>query len=157
MRPGDLTAREALCTHDAELKNELGHMIRSNNQLQLKLNVPKEEKDECMKNSQVLEEKLEKIKDLKHDEIEISTNISDVEGSADETVADVASRIQSHENELAKALEENDMSMQTVWIDRCETQRRKAKELRDKDTHFSLQQNLKNHIWPEVEEASKED
>nr|GEW62398.1 protein ALP1-like [Tanacetum cinerariifolium] len=31
------------------------------------------------------------------------------------------------------------MSMQTVWIDRCETQRRKAKELRDKDTHISLQ------------------
>ncbi|GJT84887.1 ALP1-like protein [Tanacetum coccineum] len=26
------------------------------------------------------------------------------------------------------------VSMQTVWIDRCETQRRKAKELRDKDT-----------------------
>ncbi|GKB12844.1 hypothetical protein Tco_0846767, partial [Tanacetum coccineum] len=108
IRPGDLTAREALCAHDVELKNEFGHMIRSNNQLQLKLNVPKEEKDECMKNSQVLEEKLEKIKDLKHDEIEISTNISDVEGSADETAADVASRIQSHENELAKALEEND-------------------------------------------------
>ncbi|GJR20969.1 ALP1-like protein [Tanacetum coccineum] len=48
-------------------------------------------------------------------------------------------------------------SMQTVWIDRCETQRRKAKELRDKDTHISLQQNLMNHIWREVEEASEED
>ncbi|GKD14977.1 ALP1-like protein isoform X1 [Tanacetum coccineum] len=42
-------------------------------------------------------------------------------------------------------------------IDRCETQRRKAKELRDKDTHISLQQNLMNHIWREVEEASEED
>nr|GFB34517.1 putative harbinger transposase-derived protein [Tanacetum cinerariifolium] len=48
-------------------------------------------------------------------------------------------------------------SMQTMWIDRCETQRRKAKELRDKDTHISLQQNLMNHIWREVEEASEED
>ncbi|GKE38979.1 ALP1-like protein [Tanacetum coccineum] len=38
-------------------------------------------------------------------------------------------------------------SMQTMWIDRCETQRRKAKELRDRDTHISLQQNLINHIW----------
>ncbi|GJS94081.1 ALP1-like protein [Tanacetum coccineum] len=37
-------------------------------------------------------------------------------------------------------------SMQTVWIDRYETQRRKAKELRDKDTHISLQQNLMNRI-----------
>nr|GEX55378.1 protein ALP1-like isoform X1 [Tanacetum cinerariifolium] len=48
-------------------------------------------------------------------------------------------------------------SMQTMWIDRCETQRRKAKELRDRYTHISLQQNLMNHIWREVEEASEED
>nr|GEV13812.1 hypothetical protein [Tanacetum cinerariifolium] len=48
-------------------------------------------------------------------------------------------------------------SMQTMWIDRCETQRRKAKELRDRDTHISLQQNLMSHIWREVEEASEED
>nr|GEU61911.1 nucleotide-binding, alpha-beta plait [Tanacetum cinerariifolium] len=48
-------------------------------------------------------------------------------------------------------------SMQTMWIDRCETQRRKAKELRDKDTHISLQQNLMNNIWREVEKASEED
>ncbi|GJW49993.1 ALP1-like protein isoform X1 [Tanacetum coccineum] len=48
-------------------------------------------------------------------------------------------------------------SLQTMWIDRCQTQRRKAKELRDKDTHISLQQNLMNHIWREVEEASEED
>nr|GEW89055.1 hypothetical protein [Tanacetum cinerariifolium] len=44
-----------------------------------------------------------------------------------------------------------------VELDRCETQRRKAKELRDRDTHISLQQNFMIHIWREVEEASKED
>ncbi|GJR35389.1 ALP1-like protein isoform X1 [Tanacetum coccineum] len=48
-------------------------------------------------------------------------------------------------------------SLQTVWIDRCQTQRRKAKELRDKYMHISLQQNLMNHIWGEVKEASEED
>nr|GEV05931.1 reverse transcriptase domain-containing protein [Tanacetum cinerariifolium] len=48
-------------------------------------------------------------------------------------------------------------SMQTMWIDRCETQCRKAKKLRDKYTHISLQQNLMNHIWREVEEALEED
>nr|GEX22144.1 protein ALP1-like [Tanacetum cinerariifolium] len=48
-------------------------------------------------------------------------------------------------------------SMQTMWIYRCETQRRKVKELRDKDTYISLQQNLMNHIWREVGEASEED
>nr|GEY26860.1 probable galacturonosyltransferase-like 3 [Tanacetum cinerariifolium] len=45
---------------------------------------------------------------------------------------------------------------QRMWIDRCETQRRKAKELRDRDTHISLQQKLMNHMWREVEEASEE-
>nr|GEW47868.1 hypothetical protein CTI12_AA239000 [Tanacetum cinerariifolium] len=49
------------------------------------------------------------------------------------------------------------MSMQIMSIDRCETQRRKAKEIRDRDSHISLQQNLMNHIWREVEEASEED
>nr|GEV86448.1 hypothetical protein [Tanacetum cinerariifolium] len=51
----------------------------------------------------------------------------------------------------------NNRSTQTMWIDRCETQRRKAKELRDRDTHISLQQNLINHICHEVKEASEED
>nr|GEU71456.1 hypothetical protein [Tanacetum cinerariifolium] len=32
-----------------------------------------------------------------------------------------------------------------------------TKELRDRYTHISLQQNLMNHIWREVEEASEED
>nr|GEX93365.1 hypothetical protein [Tanacetum cinerariifolium] len=44
--------------------------------------------------------------------------------------------------------------MKTMWIDQCKTQHRKTKELRDRDTHISLQQNLMNHIWHEVEEAS---
>ncbi|GJV18419.1 ALP1-like protein isoform X1 [Tanacetum coccineum] len=42
-------------------------------------------------------------------------------------------------------------NMQRTWIERCETQRRKNKELRDRDTHLSLQQNLMEHIWQEVE------
>nr|GEW70152.1 putative nuclease HARBI1 [Tanacetum cinerariifolium] len=42
-------------------------------------------------------------------------------------------------------------------VDRCETQRRKANELRDRDTHIGIQQNLMKHIWREVEEASEED
>nr|GEU73129.1 nucleotide-binding, alpha-beta plait [Tanacetum cinerariifolium] len=42
-------------------------------------------------------------------------------------------------------------NMQRTWIERCETQRRKNKEMRDRDTHVSLQQNLMEHIWQEVE------
>ncbi|GJV95993.1 RNA-directed DNA polymerase, eukaryota [Tanacetum coccineum] len=33
------------------------------------------------------------------------------------------------------------------WIERCEVQRKQAKELRDKQTHAKLQQNLIEHVW----------
>nr|GEW29055.1 putative harbinger transposase-derived protein [Tanacetum cinerariifolium] len=34
-----------------------------------------------------------------------------------------------------------------TWIERCEMQRRKAKELRDRHVHASLQRNLIDHVW----------
>ncbi|GJY50669.1 ALP1-like protein isoform X1 [Tanacetum coccineum] len=43
-------------------------------------------------------------------------------------------------------------NMQRTWVERCEVQRRKAKELRDRKMHISLQQNLMEHIWREVED-----
>ncbi|GJV41279.1 ALP1-like protein isoform X1 [Tanacetum coccineum] len=43
-------------------------------------------------------------------------------------------------------------NVQRTWVERCEVQRRKAKELRDRETHISLQQNLMEHIWREVED-----
>nr|GEW41732.1 protein ALP1-like [Tanacetum cinerariifolium] len=47
-------------------------------------------------------------------------------------------------------------NMQRTWIERCETQRRKNKEMRDRDTHVSLQQNLMEHIWQEVEHEDED-
>ncbi|GJY07304.1 ALP1-like protein isoform X1, partial [Tanacetum coccineum] len=47
-------------------------------------------------------------------------------------------------------------NMQRTWVERCETHRRKAKELRDRDTHISLQQNLMEHIWNEVEHEDED-
>ncbi|GJY34328.1 putative nuclease HARBI1 [Tanacetum coccineum] len=47
-------------------------------------------------------------------------------------------------------------NMQRTWIEMCETQRRKNKEMRDRDTHLSLQQNLMEHIWQEVEHEDED-
>nr|GEV62746.1 protein ALP1-like isoform X1 [Tanacetum cinerariifolium] len=47
-------------------------------------------------------------------------------------------------------------NMQLTWIERCETQRRKNKKMRDRDTHVSLQQNLMEHIWQEVEHEDED-
>ncbi|GJS65000.1 ALP1-like protein isoform X1 [Tanacetum coccineum] len=47
-------------------------------------------------------------------------------------------------------------NMQRTWIERCETQRRKNKEMRDRDTHLSLQLNLMEHIWQEAEHEDED-
>ena len=36
---------------------------------------------------------------------------------------------------------------QQRWVDRCDVQRRKTKEIRGRATHTSLQQNIIEHIW----------
>ncbi|GJY89814.1 hypothetical protein Tco_0505010 [Tanacetum coccineum] len=48
-------------------------------------------------------------------------------------------------------------NMQRTWVERCEAQRQKAKELRDRETHISLQQNLIENIWHEVEHEDEDE
>nr|GEW83779.1 hypothetical protein [Tanacetum cinerariifolium] len=42
-------------------------------------------------------------------------------------------------------------NMQRTWVERCEVQRRKAKELRDGERHISFQQDLMEQILRDVE------
>ncbi|GJY85448.1 ALP1-like protein isoform X1 [Tanacetum coccineum] len=48
-------------------------------------------------------------------------------------------------------------NMQRTWVERCETHRRKAKELRNRETHISLQHNLMEHIWHDVEHDDEDE
>ena len=56
-------------------------------------------------------------------------------------------------NDLYNSLQPN---IQHTWTERCEVQRRKAKEPRDKQTHASLQRNLIEHIWKRHQQHQQE-
>ncbi|GJY87554.1 ALP1-like protein isoform X1 [Tanacetum coccineum] len=47
-------------------------------------------------------------------------------------------------------------NMQRTWIERCETQHQKNKEIQDREMHLSLQRNLMEHIWQEVEHEDED-
>ncbi|GKC11944.1 reverse transcriptase domain-containing protein [Tanacetum coccineum] len=48
-------------------------------------------------------------------------------------------------------------NMQRTWVERFETHRQKIKELRDRETHISLQHNLMEHIWHEVKHEDEDE
>nr|GEW70134.1 RNA-directed DNA polymerase, eukaryota [Tanacetum cinerariifolium] len=59
-------------------------------------------------------------------------------------------------NEFTEMFGHPRRNMQRMWIVKCEVQRRKANELRDKETHLNLQRNLMEHIWQDHQDEEEE-
>lgn len=70
---GDLTAKEAFCAQDAELKNELSRIRREVRHFQQKVEQLEGEKLQCLKRAESLEEELKSIKDEKQGRSESSS------------------------------------------------------------------------------------
>ncbi|KAK4435877.1 hypothetical protein Salat_0751300 [Sesamum alatum] len=111
---GDLIARDALCVQDAEMKNELSQIKMANRQLLMTVKHLEDVRDELQRRVQALEQELKQTRQVKLPKQ--SSSLSKAFSEQDHCFrssrvpeTDYESRIQLLEDELAKALDANDM------------------------------------------------
>ncbi|OEL13606.1 hypothetical protein BAE44_0025375, partial [Dichanthelium oligosanthes] len=95
----DLSASEASHVHEAELKNELSRIKRSNSEYQRKLQSLEQENEDLTRRVQVMEKGFEQMSHIKEENLG-GQEIGDDQGA-------IQSKIQLLETKLAEALEEN--------------------------------------------------
>ncbi|XP_024985419.1 myosin-2 heavy chain-like [Cynara cardunculus var. scolymus] len=102
---GDLTAKGASCSQDAEMKNELSRIKSGNLQYQLKIQQLEGEKNECLKKVHALEEDL-KLLSAKKDQTKSGSKMG-VQETYSQEDTDYATKIEMLEAELDEALDAN--------------------------------------------------
>ncbi|KAJ0967146.1 hypothetical protein J5N97_024063 [Dioscorea zingiberensis] len=109
----DLTAREALYAQEAEIKNELDHLKKSNSEYQRKVQCLEGEIEELIRRTQAREKELMLRKEQSEvNEVSFEDNnnpANHMESQVDADKVDLNSKIRSLETELAEALEMNNM------------------------------------------------
>ncbi|TVU48670.1 hypothetical protein EJB05_08315 [Eragrostis curvula] len=98
----DLSASEASHVHEAELKNELSRIKRSNSEYQRKIQSIEQDNEDLTRRIQLMEKEFEQMSHIKEE------NLGEQDAGEDNQAA-IQSKIRSLESKLAEALEENKM------------------------------------------------